>query len=539
MKFGPVPVAESAGAINAHSVRIDNGRIAKGKFIDPDDIAALQASAIESIIVAKLEDGDIHEDAAAMKIASALSGSDTNISEAFTGRVNLFADTSGVLVFDSALVHAVNGVHESVTLATLPAGAMAQAGQMIATIKIIPFAIVEDILTQVLGEISNFSDSFAIAGFKNHKVGLVATQITGTSEKMLDKSARLLADRLERLGSSLGEEIRCAHTEDAVAGAINELVSAGFEPVIIFGASATVDRRDMVPSGIIAAGGGVDHFGMPVDPGNLLLIGHLGEARIVGAPGCARSPAENGFDRVLELMMAGQPVTSQTLTAMGAGGLYKEILSRPQLRKATAQSGSTVTFRFGAVILAAGQSRRMGPINKLLQDIDGKSMVRHVVEAVVASQAADIVVTTGHEREQVIKNLSGQNIRFVENPDFAEGLSASLKAGVGVLDEAIDGFLVCLGDMPGITSALLDKMMAAFDPDQERLIIVPVFQGKRGNPVLFSSRFREVMDELGGDLGAKYLIGRNEDVVFELEADEFILQDIDTPEALASFRDRD
>jgi molybdenum cofactor cytidylyltransferase len=537
MKFGPVPLEEAEGAINAHSVRTRTGKIPKGKFIDADDIAALRASGVDAIIVARLEFDDIHEDEAAKKIAIALGGDRTRVADAFTGRVNLFAEASGVLVFDTALVDAVNVVHESVTLATLPSGAKVSEGQMIATIKIIPFAVSNDVLAQVLVEISTRNTRLSVAPFKTHKVGLVATRVVGTPNKMLDKSARLLSARLARLGSSLGDEIRCAHEEKAIADAISKLVDSGHEPVIVFGASATVDRRDMVPSGIVVAGGKIDHFGMPVDPGNLLLIGHLGKVRVLGAPGCARSPAENGFDRVLEQMMAGQPVTRQSIVAMGAGGLYKEIHSRPQPRTARPHTKTADKLRFAVIVLAAGQSRRMGPVNKLLQEIDGKTMVRHVVEAAHASGASTTLAVTGHERERIADELSGLDITFVHNADYAEGLSASLKAGVAGLGDAYDGFLVCLGDMPGISAQLLDDMMAAYDPDQGRLIIVPVFQGKRGNPVLFSNRFRDAMADLGGDMGAKYLIGRNEDVVFELEAGDTVLQDIDTPEALATFRD--
>ncbi len=538
MKFGPVPVDEAGGAINAHSVRTDKGNIPKGKFIDADDIAALRASGVDGIVVARLDPDDIHEDDAAKKIATALGGDKTRVADAFTGRVNLFADAAGVLVFDAALVRAVNEVHESVTLATLSSGAMVGEGQVVATIKIIPFAVADDVLSRVLGEISGRNGGLSVAAFKPHKVGLVATRVTGTPDRMLDKSAKLLSARLARLGSSLGVEIRCAHEEKKIAAAISDLVVSGHEPVVVFGASATVDRRDMVPSGIVAAGGEIDHFGMPVDPGNLLLIGHVGGVRVLGAPGCARSPAENGFDRVLEQMMAGQPVTRQSIIALGAGGLYKEIHSRPQPRTAGPRAGTADQMRFVVIILAAGQSRRMGPVNKLLQEIDGKAMVRHVVEAADASKAATTLVVTGHERDRITDELSGLDITLVHNPDFAEGLSASLKAGIAGLDDAYDGFVVCLGDMPGISTQLLDDMMAAFDPDQGRLIIVPVFHGKRGNPVLFASRFRDAMAELGGDMGAKYLIGRNEDVVFELDAGDTVLLDIDTPEALASFRGR-
>jgi molybdenum cofactor cytidylyltransferase len=219
---------------------------------------------------------------------------------------------------------------------------------------------------------------------------------------------------------------------------------------------------------------------------------------------------------------------------MGAGGLLKEISSRPQPRDPKEGSEMPKARTIAAVILAAGQSHRMGRANKLLADMDGVPMVRRVTEAVLKSRASPVYVVTGHENAAVEQALSGLAVTAVPNPHYADGLSTSVKAGLSVLSgTSVDGALICLGDMPLVSSGILDRLIAAFDPDEGRSICVPTSHGKRGNPVLWSARFFPEMMQVSGDMGAKALIAENEESVCEVDvSDDAIFTDIDTPEAL-------
>jgi molybdenum cofactor cytidylyltransferase len=296
----------------------------------------------------------------------------------------------------------------------------------------------------------------------------------------------------------------------------------------------------VIPSAIERAGGRVDHFGMPVDPGNLLLLGHVGERVVLGLPGCARSPKVNGFDWVLERLVAGLPVGSAEIMRMGAGGLLAEIPTRP-LPRAEAKPPSAKEKekppgpRIGALLLAAGQSRRMGGPNKLLAEIEGVPMVARVAQRLLASRARPIIAVLGNRGDEIDAALGRLPVERVQNPDFAEGLSTSLKRGLSALPGDLDGVLVCLGDMPLISGRHLDRLIAAFNPLEGRAIVVPTRHGKRGNPVLWSKRFFSEMAQIAGDVGARHLIGEHAELVAEVEMDDdAILVDIDTPEALAA-----
>jgi molybdenum cofactor cytidylyltransferase len=192
--------------------------------------------------------------------------------------------------------------------------------------------------------------------------------------------------------------------------------------------------------------------------------------------------------------------------------------------------------RIAAIVLAAGKSSRMGR-NKLLIELDGKSLVEHTVDAALASQAAPVIVVLGHQRDDIIARLADRNVVLVENPDYAEGLSTSLKRGLAALPETVEGAIICLADMPGIGQQLLDRLIAAFNPVEGREIILPMRQGKRGNPVLWGRRFFAELQGIAGDTGARHLIGAWPEHVAEIEApDDGVLIDLDTPEALAAWQ---
>ncbi|MEQ9606876.1 MAG: NTP transferase domain-containing protein, partial [Kiloniellaceae bacterium] len=351
--------------------------------------------------------------------------------------------------------------------------------------------------------------------------------------------------RLASLDCPAAVERRCAHDSAAVARELTALAGEGCDILLMSGASAIVDRRDVLPAALEAAGGTVDHFGMPVDPGNLMLLGTLNGRPVVGLPGCARSPKVNGFDWVLQRLVAGLSVTPEDIMRLGAGGLLKEIASRPLPRAEAVEAAEAFhpvprAPRIAAIVLAAGQSRRMGAVNKLLASVDGKPMVSHVMESLQASQARPLAVVTGHDYAAVEAVLPKNSFTLTHNPDYASGLSSSLRRGLAALPDGpegvpVDGVLVCLGDMPRVSPAVINRLIAAFNPTEGRAICVPTWQGKRGNPVLFARRFFAEMQEIAGDTGARALIGEHAEVVCEVPMDDdAVLLDIDTPEALAA-----
>lgn len=527
MKFGPTRLEEAEGAMLAHAVSAGGRTWRKATLLSADDVAAMKQAGLGEIVAARLGPDDLDENEAARRIAAALGGQGIEVRNAATGRVNLHAMDAGVLTVDRAAVDAINAIDPAITLATLPEFATVEAGQMLATVKIIPFAVAGGLVERAVA-IAGARTVIGLNAFAPQRVGLIQTVLPTVKETVLDKTARLTAERLARSGSIVTGELRTGHNASEVAKAL--VAQRGDNGLlIVFGASAVSDDEDVIPAAIRLAGGAVERVGMPVDPGNLLVIGKIGNVNVIGAPGCARSPKLNGFDWVLDRLLAGLPAGNREIAAMGVGGLLMEIETRPQPREPKARRAPVVH----AVLLAAGRGQRMGGPNKLLAGFGGKPLVRRVADILASSKVSGTIAVTGHQAERIAHALAGAGARIIDNADYATGLASSLKAGVAALPPDASGALIVLGDMPGVTTPDIDRLLEAFISEGGTAIVRATHAGKRGNPVILPRPLFTAVSSLQGDTGARQLVETSEIRVVDVELGLAASLDVDTPEALA------
>ncbi|EKF19673.1 NTP transferase domain-containing protein [Nitratireductor pacificus] len=527
MKFGPVSIDHAEGAVLAHATLAGDTRLRKAHRLTAGDIALLKAAGVETVTAARLDPGDLGEDEAAARLAASFVTPGIEARAPSTGRVNLYAANAGLFTVDRAMIDAFNGVDPAITIATLPPFTAVSAGQMVATVKIIPFAVAETRIAEAAETVAG-RDAFSVRPFAARRVGVVQTVLPSLKPSVLDKTARITAERLARSGSAPGRELRPEHDEKAVAAAIGALVEES-DLLLVFGASAVCDADDVIPAAIRRAGGRVERVGMPVDPGNLLVIGEIGGKPVLGAPGCARSPKTNGFDWVLDRLMAGLSVTGSDIAGMGVGGLLAEIPTRPQPREPARQARALPVW---GVLLAAGQSRRMGAGNKLLADFDGTPLVRRTASALARSEADGAVAVLGHQADRVRMALDGLGLAEAVNPAYAEGLSGSLRAGIAALPDDAAGALIVLADMPGITAGDLDLLIEAFRAAGGNSVVRASHNGKRGNPVLLPRALFAEIGRLRGDTGARHVVEQGLFAVIDVEVGAAAHLDVDTPEAL-------
>ncbi len=527
MRFGPVATADALGAVLAHATMTGDKRLKKGHRLTADDLATLASEGVGEVIAAVLDAGDVDEDAAAQRLADALQADGVERRAPATGRVNLHATHAGVFTVDRALVDSINRVDPAITLATLPEHAPVAAGQMVATVKIIPFAVAGAVLGKTL-TLARDRKALEVHAFAPKRVGVVQTVLPSLKASVMDKTLRVTEARLGRSGSQLTAELRVGHRADEVTAAIGKILPAN-DIVVVFGASAMSDRADVIPAAIEAAGGRVVRVGMPVDPGNLIIVGEVGGKPVLGAPGCARSPKDNGFDWVLDRLVAGIRVTDGDIAGMGVGGLLMEIPTRPQPRE-----NEMSAPRIHTIILAAGRSTRMGGPNKLLSIFDGEPLVRRVAERALASKSRGVTVVTGHQGVAVAKALEGLNLMLAANPDFADGLSTSLKAGIVAVPQSADAALVALGDMPEVTVADMNRLIKEFGRAGGQAIVRASSGGKRGNPVILPRAAFAELALVEGDAGARALMESGRFEVVDVDIGPGAMVDVDTPEALAN-----
>ena len=325
MQFGRNPVASAAGGILAHSVKYSSINLKKGTVLSTEHTRLLARAGCESVVIARLEATDLDENETALRIAARVSGENVSSQKPGAGRSNIVSEASGLLVYEYAELDRFNLVSEEVTIAALPPYTVVAAGQAVATIKIIPYGVDEQIVRRIEQMHPHLPPLLRVTVFNKLDIGLIQTFYPGMKQSILDKTRKILDGRLQRLGGSkVIIEERCEHHEGAIAEAFGKLQGAGCRMILIAGASATADRRDVIPVAIQAAGGGITHLGMPVEPGNLLVLGEFpADCPVIVMPGCARSPAANGFDWVLERLLAGLAVTREDIMLMGAGGYIK------------------------------------------------------------------------------------------------------------------------------------------------------------------------------------------------------------------------
>ena len=581
MFFGTVPTPTAAGCILAHSLKIDGKRIAKGRRIDAALIAELIDADCHHVMVARLEATDIHEDEAAAALAAAISGTGIRIGKASTGRVNLFAAHTGLLHFQREHVLDINSIDESITLACLPENSWVPAGRMIATVKIIPYAVDADALaqavssadkpTQVEDGSAGIERLFSVHAPQALTVDLIQTSIGAGKPALLQKTRDVLEQRLHARGLRLRNETRCDHHTDDVCQHLQLCGEQQAHMIIVAGASAISDRQDVIPAALTAAGGRIQRFGLPADPGNLLMLGRLEHCTVIGMPGCARSPKTNGFDLILDRIVCGLPISSDWLQSLAVGGLMTEIPERPSPRVAssrkppqtetqtlpatptrpapraasdTDKTAAAPTLPI-AIVLAAGRSQRAGAQNKLTFPLGDSSVLSEVLHTLTQSPVAAISVVTGHEREQIERGVetiaagrerrSHPPLNCIHNPHYRSGMASSLVAGVSANSEAA-AVLICLADMPTLEVATVTALVTAWQQHPEQLAFVPVWEQGRGNPVLIDQQLFDTLLTLSGDEGARRLLREHPDVVMEVPAPSAsVLRDLDTLPELQAF----
>jgi molybdenum cofactor cytidylyltransferase len=534
MIFRSFAVAQAEGLVLAHAVRLSGDMLRKGHRLTAPDVEQMIAEGIKAVLAARLEPGDMLEDEAATRLAAALPRTYLRCSKAATGRVNVYSTVAGLFTADKAAVDRCNAVDPAITLACLADHKRVAAGDMVATFKIIPLAVAGSKVSEA-ADILSSAEPLDVRPFRPHTVALISTLLPSLKSAVIDKTRRVLEQRLVRSASRIVSEARVAHDSDAVADAIRLALGAQAEKpdlIVIFGASAVSDPLDVVPQAIRLAGGDVLQVGMPVDPGNLLVLGEVGATPVLGAPGCARSPKENGFDWVLDRLLAGEKVGAREIRTMGVGGLLVEIPSRPQPRETSSDRPATVA----AVLLAAGTASRIGDgRHKLLAEFDGIPLVRRLAQAAWDSDIADLVVVTGHRHAELEAALAGLPAEIAYNSDFATGMASSLIAGFASNAAAqADGILVMLGDMPAVSAADLTALIEAFRAARGQAIVRAVARGAPGNPVILPSVLRSEVMRLEGDVGARHLIESAGVPVIDVEIGDHARLDVDTAEAVAA-----
>lgn len=324
MRFGPVSLADAEGKLLAHNISDAAGRrvLRKGRTLDGDALAVLAGLGHTTVFVAELDPDDVHEDEAAERIARVVAGDGVRASPPHTGRVNITAGVLGVVYVDTDILLALNGI-EGVTVATARTHAVARPRTRVATVKIIPYALPPDAVRHAESAAAG-AGLVSVRPISGVPVSVVLVGSRGGWEGLRAGVGEAIARRMEGLGCPVARSACVPLDESALSGALAEEARGGAGMIVVAGETAIMDANDLIPRGIRDAGGEVEHLGLPMDPGHLLLLGYLDAIPVVGAPGCVRGTVPDGFDAVVPRLLAGERLTRADLESLGHGGLLSD-----------------------------------------------------------------------------------------------------------------------------------------------------------------------------------------------------------------------
>ena len=536
MKIEHLDPKESKGSILAQSYNLSERKLSKGTRVSEAIVELLNKENIKTILCAVPHENDMDEDAAAEAISNAIDRNRLYAEEASTGRVNFRTPALGVVRYNRELIKKINLVDESIAFSIVEHNQLLAKNDLIATLKIIPFFVSKIYVEQVVTLLSKY-EIFKIHRLEEKKVEFIQTYYDWQKRSVFKATSNVTRNRLDALGCLLEKETLIPHDHESLCSEIKSSLDSGAQVLLISGASAITDRSDYIPKAILSVGGEIIQYGLAVDPGNLLLIGQIGGTTVIGMPGCARSPKLNGFDWVLQLLMANIPITKEELADMGAGGLLMEIASRP-LPRALSKSVNKREKRIMGVILAAGNSTRMGKDNKLLRNVGEASLIRNTVVEMLKSDLDSCSIVLGYQSDKVAEVIKDLNINLILNPLWQEGQASSLKAALNTLDDTYSDLLIMLGDMPGVKTRHINKVIEEhlLTNNRKSKITIPSFNGRKGNPVIWGRSFFPDLSNIEGDLGGRALFSQHPAAINLLDVDDSaFVTDADTPEDFDNF----
>ena len=536
MKIENLDPRESKGSILAQSYNLSERKLSKGTRVSKAIVELLNKENIKSILCAVPDENDMDEDAAAEAISNAIDRNRIYAEEASTGRVNFRTPALGVVRYNRELIKKINLVDESIAFSIVEHNQLLAKNDLIATLKIIPFFASKIYVERVVALLSKY-EIFKIHRLEEKKVDFIQTYYNWQKRSIFKATSNVTRSRLDALGCLLEKETLIPHDHESLCSEIKSSLDSGAQVLLISGASAITDRSDYIPRAILSVGGEIIQYGLAVDPGNLLLIGQIGSTTVIGMPGCARSPKLNGFDWVLQLLMANIPITKEELADMGAGGLLMEIASRP-LPRALSKSVYKREKKIMGVILAAGNSTRMGKDNKLLRNVGDASLVRNTAVEMLNSDVDSCSIVLGYQSDKVAEVIKDLNISLILNPLWQEGQASSLKAALNTLDDTYSDLLIMLGDLPGVKSRHINTIIEEhlLTNNRRSKITIPSFNGKKGNPVIWGRSFFPDLSNLEGDVGGRALFNHHPAAINLLDMDDpAVVTDTDTPEDFENF----
>lgn len=541
MKFGEFPVYDALGIELVHDVRCQEKTLKKGHVLTSADISLLKYAGIKTVTGVSFASEDVLAETAADILLKSLVGDYLRYTlPDETGYSEIFADTDGVLIFDTERLLRFNAHDESIFLSTVQPYMPVYKGQFIANLRLFGPAVTANVLNEAVTKISGTGSLLKVAPYAFCKIGFIRTLMNNSSVAPLDDDK--IAARFGAFGFNVVYSDLCEHNATAIEKAVRNAIDAQAEVVLVESQNPPLHREDIVPMGFKEAAADIDRLGWPVDNGLSVVIGHKNNVKLLGYG--AQDADQPALDRLLRFLAtkslpSNDIFPSLAMNGVSLGRMTKRI-SPEQTEQSVAVGSLSDRKKIAVVILAAGSGRRMIGTNKLLEYINGLPMVEHVVRSALSSKADYVAVVTGHDAKFIEKRLEQYDVKIVRNADYVSGVLGSIRLGLAVLPPDIAAALVLPADMPEFTEEYIDKLIDAFDFSAERPpVVLPSYNSVRHNPVLWPRDLFKVVKIVPEDAQWVPALIEHSDYIKEVVLkDDLPLTDINTRGDLANYLER-
>ncbi|MGD9638572.1 MAG: NTP transferase domain-containing protein [Alphaproteobacteria bacterium] len=493
MEFKDFPLHDALGVVTATCIALgEDNSIPAGKILDYTDVAMLKSAGYHFVCGAKIVSSDLLKNTAIVKLASAIAGNDTAYRIDDNGRCFIYAAKNGLANIDTERVERFNRSGQEVILATIPPFSQVSSGQMLAAVSLIPPAISEDNIEKYLKTTLGLGSIVNIAPYKPKKVYFIQSFLSQTNEDNEQAVLANIAARVASFGATVVEQSRCEHLKEEIYQALSNALASNAEIIIFSGAFANYHKDDVIVKVLEEASFEVDNFFVPNFPGeNILIANYKKYKKIIVLPDNCNKADYSAIDLILRRVMADCSVTYDSLIKTGAGGLLTKEAWQPvaldKIENLVKIEVDDNKEKIAVVILAAGKGARMMGDNKLLYELeDGKTIISNTVDAALKSKASPVVVVTGFEEDLITEELKDKDVIIIKNNDFTSGVSTSIKTGLEVLNQAINGAVILPGDMPFVTPEQINRLIEKFDPLDKKAVCVSTSKKVKSNPILWA-----------------------------------------------------
>ena len=496
MRLEEVEINRAQGLRLVEELMLNGQLLPKNHALDNDDISLLKQNGKKSVYGAWAENGDIDFDTALGVVAAKISGTNLGFRIDERGFCEIAATSGGLLEVYTDRVLKFNRLCPYFILNTIAPFQMVAPGEIIARLEIMVPVLPQEVVDNIVLALSGNDSLLAVRDLKTQDAALLYTRFYHTEEETehLGEVFEKLIETYQPMNLVFNQEMTAEHTIDDIAGALEALIHSPAQIIFILPSIRNYTSQDVVSSAISSIADDILCPQLPVFGGSDMIIATKKNKKIICLPYNYAYMDIPAIENVLKLAIVKPKLQSFDFThpltpLIETISTLRDTSSLIQGKAHDGKNKASVP----AVVLAAGQGKRLGT-NKLLADINGEPLVVKAVRAAVQSNASPVFVVTGYQAEEIESALENFDVNLVRNPNYYTGIKTSIDLGLKSVPDFCDGTLIIPADMPHLTPEFLKKMIAKFKKKNEKQLILAEKNYIKSNPVIWSKALYNVAD---------------------------------------------